>query len=285
MDQAESPHAADADPAGPAAQEAAASLTQEAPAGGSLNRAVLLLRAVARGGDAGAALTELVAWTGLPRSTIHRVLAMLDDTGWVERDARTRRFHLGAEFLGFGIVAAARHPIERQASTELATLAREIGQTIYLTVRAGLDGLCVARHESASPIQTLVLRPGSRVPLGWGAASMAILTALPQSEAAEIVAHNHRRYLEMRAFDEVAFTAAVEAARQRGFATHDGLFARGISGIGVAVRDLGSYPVAAISTAFVSDWLDEAQRLRCASKLTEAARRVAKRLVQAARPH
>jgi DNA-binding IclR family transcriptional regulator len=278
MEQTESPQSLSPDATGAASAEEASS------AGGSLNRAVLLLRAVARGGEAGAALTELVAWTGLPRSTIHRVLAMLDETGWIERDAKTRRFHLGAEFLGFGIVAAARHPIERQAATELATLAREIGQTIYLMVRSGLDGICVARHESASPIQTLVLRPGSRVPLGWGAASMAILTALPESEAAEILRLNQKRYLEMRAFDETALKAAVEAARKRGFASHDGLFARGISGIGVAVKDPSSYPLAAISTAFVSDWLDDEQRLRCASKLAGAAQRIAKRLIEARRP-
>ena len=30
-----------------------------------------------------------VAWTDLPRSTIHRVIAMLLDVAWVERDART----------------------------------------------------------------------------------------------------------------------------------------------------------------------------------------------------
>jgi DNA-binding IclR family transcriptional regulator len=248
-------------------------------AGGSLNRAVLLLRAIAHGGEKGTPLAGLVALTGLPRSTIHRVLAMLDELGWVERDRETRRFHLGAEFLAFGIVASARHAIERQAATDLAALAREIGQTIYLMVRSGLDGVCAARHESPSPIQTLVLKPGSHVPLGWGAGSMAILTALPEAEAAEIVAQNRRRYLAMPQFDEEGFAEAIAAARRRGFASHDGLFSRGLSGIGVPVRDPSSYPVAAISTAFVSDWLDEEQRLRCASRLNEVARHIAKRLV------
>jgi DNA-binding IclR family transcriptional regulator len=272
-------------PTGPqeAGEDGAGRIAAAAPAmsGGSLNRAVLLLRAIARGGETGAALAELVQWTDLPRSTIHRVLAMLGEAGWVERDPHTRRFHLGAEFLAFGITASARHPIERQSATELAVLAHEIGQTIYLIIRSGLDGVCVARQESVSRIQTLVLKPGSQVPLGWGAGSMAILTALPESEAAEIGAHNHKRFVAMPGFDEAAFSDAVAAARKRGFASHDGLFARGISGIGVPVRDASAYPLAAISTAFVSDWLDEAQRLRCASRLNEAARRIAQRLVTA----
>jgi DNA-binding IclR family transcriptional regulator len=266
------------------ASDVSGAATAQQMAAGSLNRAVLLLRAIARGGQAGAALTEIVNWTGLPRSTIHRVLAMLEETGWIERDALTRRFHLGAEFLAFGIAAAARHPIERQAATELAALSREIGQTIYLIVRSGLDGVCTARQESVSPIQTLVLRPGSHVPLGWGAGSMAILTALPEKEAAEIIAHNHRRFAAMPGFDEAAFAKAVAATRERGFASHDGLFTRGISGIGVPVRDQSSYPIAAVSTAFVSDWLDEEQRLRCASRLKETASRIARRLLGPSRP-
>jgi DNA-binding IclR family transcriptional regulator len=263
--------------------EPAAEAVAQALAGGSLNRAVLLLRAIARGGEAGASLTDLVAWTELPRSTIHRVLALLDEAGWVERDAATRRFHLGAEFALFGIVAAARHPIERRAATELAALAREIGQTIYLIVRSGLDGVCAARHESASTIQTLVLKPGSHVPLGWGAGSMAILAALPEAEAGAVIAANKKRYAAMKSFDEASFRKAVAGAREQGFASHDGLFMRGLSGIGVPVRDPSSYPVAAISTAFVSDWLDGEQRLRCAKRLSETAKRVAGQLFEARR--
>lgn len=285
MEDAEPPKAGDGDvdarPTVAALEEAAG--PAQGMAGGSLNRAVLLLRAIAHGGDQGTPLAGLVALTGLPRSTIHRVLAMLDEVGWIERDPQTRRFHLGAEFLAFGIVAGTRHPIERQAATDLATLAREIGQTIYLIVRSGLDGVCAARHESPSPIQTLVLKPGSHVPLGWGAGSMAILAALPEAEASEIIAHNRSRFRAMPRFDEAAFDPVVTAARQRGFASHDGLFSRGISGIGVPVLDSSAYPIAAISTAFVSDWLDEEQRLRCASRLNEVAHHIAKRLVETKR--
>ena len=245
---------------------------------GSLHRAISIVRAIARGSEAGAALTEIVAWTRLPRSTIHRVLAMLIECGWVERDAQTRRFHLGAEFLPFGIVAATRHPIERAAATEIAVLAQEIGQTIYLIVKAGLDGVCAARQESASRIQTLVLKVGSHVPLGWGAGSMALLAALPRAEADEVIERNRARYGEIPTFDPMAFAKAIEDTRGRGFASHDALFTRGIGGIGVAVRDRAGYPVAAISTAFVSDWLDETQRLRCAARLNETAQRIARRL-------
>lgn len=248
---------------------------------GSLHRSVILVRAIARGGEAGAALADLVGWTGLPRPTVHRVLDMLIETGWVERDALTRRFFLGQEMVALGLVAAARHPIERLAATELAQLAQDIGQTVYLSIRAGLDIVCAARQESTARIQTLVLKVGSQVPLGRGAGSMAILAALPEAEAEVVIAANRARYeLETEGFDEAAFRHALDDARVSGFASHDSLFTRGIAGIGVAVRDATGYPVAAISTAFVADWLDEAQRRRCVAKLNAAAERIGSRLIE-----
>ncbi|MBN8944783.1 MAG: IclR family transcriptional regulator [Rhizobiales bacterium] len=249
-------------------------------ASGSLHRSVVLVRAIARGGEAGAALADIVGWTGLPRPTVHRVLDMLIETGWVERDASTRRFYLGQEMVALGLVAAARHPIERLAATELAQLAEDIGQTVYLSVRSGLDIVCAARQESTARIQTLVLKVGSQVPLGRGAGSMAILAALPEAEAEAVIAANRQRYeRETEGFDETAFRGALDAARTAGFASHDSLFTRGIGGIGVAVRDVAGYPIAAISTAFVADWLDEAQRRCCVARLDEAARRIAALLI------
>jgi DNA-binding IclR family transcriptional regulator len=179
-----------------------------------------------------------------------------------------------------GRVAALRYPIELAATTELALLAGEIGQTMYLIVRSGLDGVCLAREESASPIQTLVLKVGTHVPLGWGAGSMAILTALPEDEAARIVASNLPRYTRLPSFSKTAFDKAAQEARRHGFASHDGLFTRGIGGIGVPIIDLSGYPIAAISTAFISLWLDQEKRSYCASKLRAAAARIAARLLE-----
>ncbi|MDP3578036.1 helix-turn-helix domain-containing protein, partial [Methyloversatilis sp.] len=68
----------------------------EAPAG-SLHSARLLVTTIARGSRRGRLMIELVARTGLPRPTIHRVLDTLIDMGWVERDPVTLRFNLGRD--------------------------------------------------------------------------------------------------------------------------------------------------------------------------------------------
>lgn len=256
-----------------------ASATPEGAAG-SLPRAITLVRSIAAAGAAGASLAELVARTSLPRPTIYRVLDVLTEAGWVERDPLTRRFHLGVEIVPLGLAAADRHTMARLATTDLARVASEIGQPVYLIIRSGFDTLCVAREESEAYLQTYLLRVGSRVPFGSGSGGMAMLAALPEAEAEEIVMHNLPRYREQRPFfDEAAFREALASARRRGYTFNRGVFTPSVGGIGVAIRDVTDYPVAAISTAFVVEWTDEAQCLRWAARLREAASRLGRRFL------
>ena len=249
-------------------------------AAGSFARAQILLQAIARAGSDGAGLRDLVAATGLPRPTIHRVLAMLETAGWIERDTVSRHFFLGPELLALGVSAAARHPLSRVAATPLARLAADIAQPVYLVVRSGNDSVCVARDESGRRIQTLVLQVGSREPLGIGAGSMALLAALPEPDMAAFVDANRTRYEQRHGFDAASFLTELANARTRGFAAHDSLFTPGVSGIGVAVTDATGYPLAGISTAFVGDWLPPEERARIVTRIAEAAREITANLLR-----
>lgn len=245
---------------------------------GSLRRAAPLVRAIAEDAAAGASISDLLQRTGLPRPTVYRILDMLAAVGWIERDESTRRYFLGREMIALGAAAAARHPIERLAAPALAQLATEIGQTTYLMVRAGPDAVCVARHESRAAVQALVLKVGGRVPMGRGSSTIAMMATMPEAEAEELIVHNRARYrASAPPVDEAALRRQLAEARRRGFASHDGMFIRGMSGIAVAIRDPSGHPIAGVSTAFVTQWLDEGQRATCARRLAETAAQIAER--------
>lgn len=247
-------------------------------AGGSFARAQLLLRAIAQAGADGASLRDMIRATGLPRPTVHRVLAMLEAAGWVARAPDGVGFQLGLEVLALGAGAAACHPLSAVANAPMARLALAIAQPIYLVVRAGPDSVCVAREESGRRIQTLVLQVGSREPLGIGAGSMALLAALPEDQMQDFIAANRERYRQRPDFDEAAFLAAVERTRARGFAEHDDLFTPGVSGVGVAVRNGRGEAIAGISTAFVGLWLSAEERAGIVPRIRAAADEISARL-------
>lgn len=250
---------------------------------GSLMRAVAILRAVASAGRSGAAISEVVQQTRLPRPTVYRVCQMLQDIGWLERTQTSQRFVLGLEMATIGMTAQLCHPLEELARPFLSRLCQETEQTFYLIVRSGNDSICMARCESDAQIRTLVLEVGARQPLGIGAGSMAILAALPADEIERIISENRERYLHRPSFDEAVFREGLSRARERGYADHIGLFTRGLSGIGVAVRDGSGSPLAAVSTAFISDALDARQQLDCVARMEAGAKELAKRLMLSTR--
>jgi DNA-binding IclR family transcriptional regulator len=251
---------------------------QDVHATGSLVRAVAIVRAVASTGRAGASISDVAQRTRLPRPTVHRVCHMLQDIGWLERDEANRRFVLGLEMATLGMTAQLCHPLEELARPVLSRLSKQTEQTFYLIVRSGNDAICMARCESGAQIRTLVLEVGARQPLGIGAGSMAILAALAPDEIAQVIASNRERYLERATFDEAVFREELSRARERGYAEHDGLFARGLSGIGVAVRERSGLPLAAVSTAFISHSLDAAQQRLCVARMEAGAKEIASRL-------
>ena len=240
-------------------------------AAGSLNRSLILINAIARGSRKGSLLTELVTRTDLPRPTIHRVLDMLIEIGWVVRDEETSRFNLGLDLAALGYSAILRNPIERIASTELATLAEALKQVVYLGVRTGLDMVCIGRYESQSQIMVGRGWVGLRGPLGMSPSCMAIFAKMPTHEVNEIVVANMTRYHRIEGFDESGFHRTLAEAMETGYGTYDNIILdRTTSGFGVAIVDPSGYPIASIGTTYITGWLSDEQKQDCLEKLRQA---------------
>ncbi|WP_018411986.1 IclR family transcriptional regulator [Methyloversatilis thermotolerans] len=246
---------------------------------GSLHRARLLITTIARGSRRGCALTDLVARTGLPRATIHRVLDMLVGMGWVERDPLTQRFNLGRDLAALGYSAISRLPIERVAATELGALAETLGQVVFLNMRSGLDSVCIGRYDPRSEIQVGRGDVGLRTAFGITQSCIAIMSRLPEDEVREIVLINLSRYHRVERYDELKHREAIEHALREGWSCFDGMVLdRSTSGMGVPICDPAGYPVAGIGTTFISAWLDVAARAECRARMEAAAARIAARL-------
>jgi len=246
---------------------------------GSLNRAVILLMTIAQGSRKGSSLQELVAKTNLPRPTIHRVMDMLIDIGWVSRDTESSKFNLSQGLATLGYSAISRYPIERIAHTSLAILANKLDQVVYLGVRSSLDMVCIGRYESESLVQVGKGHVGLRVPFGMSPSCMAMLTRLPEAEVREIVKVNMPRYKEIPGFDDKGFLKALEAAIQNGYSNFDGIVLdHSTSGLGVPILDESGYPIAGIGTTFITSWLNEEKRQNCLMQLKDTAQEIEKLL-------
>ncbi|CAB4604068.1 MAG: helix-turn-helix domain-containing protein [Actinobacteria bacterium] len=118
-------------------------------------------------------LAELVATTGLPRATAHRLAIALEQHGLVRRDG-DGRFMLGTRLLSLGQAAAETWPLATAAAAPLASLRDETGESVQLFVRDGDERVCIAALQSLHGLRTIVPL-GARLPLSAGSAARVLV--------------------------------------------------------------------------------------------------------------
>ena len=113
-------------------------------------------------------LGELVAATGVPRATAHRLAVALESHGLVRRDDEGR-FALGLRLVALGRAAREALPIAAAATPALERLRDETGESAQLYVREDGRRVCVLSLESPHGLRTIV-PVGASLPLGVGSA-------------------------------------------------------------------------------------------------------------------
>jgi len=224
----------------------------------SIRRALLLLRILASAEAAGLGLTEIARAAGLTRPTTHRLLAVLVSEGLIEQRPRTRRY--GTITHDFRAEPpSGNSPLLRAAALPLGRAAEEIGDTVFLTLRDGLETVCVARRLGSYPIQVLVLEVGARRPLGISSAGIAILASLPPNVSRRLLASN-ARHLPLYGLTMDGALAAVAAARANGYALRERGLVAGTRAVSIALARQKGAARAALTVAGISRRL-QASRL------------------------
>ena len=195
----------------------------------------------------GASTTDLGKAAGLARPTAHRLLTSLAAEGLIDRDAKTGRWSLGPELYLLGAGAANRYDITDQARDVVDRLARETGESAFLSARRGDETVCVLSEEGSFPLRSHVLHVGIRFPLGVASAGLAILSHLPAREIDDYFSRVHLESAWGTNHSERSIRARIESTRITGYAVNPALIVEGSWGIGAAVFDRTGRPAWALS--------------------------------------
>jgi DNA-binding IclR family transcriptional regulator len=206
----------------------------------------------------GVRFSDLAASSGLKRATLNRILRVLVEEGAVEQDPASRYYMIGPDVSLFGLARKSRFPVRQLARPGLEQLCRQVGDTVFLSLRTGLDSICIDRLVGDWPLQVLALEIGARRPLGVGVSGVAMLAAMPLQEADRIVATNAHR-LPHYHLDHEQLAERVKIARVRGHAFSPNGIVRSTRAIAIAVLDASGQPAAAISIAGMANRLAAAR--------------------------
>lgn len=215
-------------------------------------RTVAIIKEVAAQNRQGLRLTHLAERLGLETPTAHRILKCLAEERMLRRDPSTRHFHLGPLVFELGLVATPQIDMREVCGPVLRRLADKTGDTVFLTKRSGLDAVCLMRSEGTFPVKTFTLEVGMRRPLGVGAGSLAILSALPTDEIEEVLRENAPRLADFEDGTTAStLMAAVRRTQKNGYAMRDLHGLGGVRTLGILIRAGDGTPFAALSLSAI----------------------------------
>ena len=152
----------------------------------ALRRGVAVLQCFGTG-NASLSNAELSRLTGVPKPTVTRLASTLVALGLLRQDADTEKFSLGAGVLSLAHAFLSGFDMRAAARPHLQRLAEETGGTAYLAVRDGGEMVIIDAFRARTPMLTMSLGVGSRVPLGPSSLGRAYLAGLAEDEAATLV--------------------------------------------------------------------------------------------------
>lgn len=143
-----------------------------------LNRAVDLLAAFTQGPGTTLSLAELARRTGLPKPTLHRLLASLDGLGLVEKTANG--YQLGIRLFELGEHVPRKQRLREAALPFMQDLFEASHDTVHLAVLDGTDVVYLERIRGHKPVN-IASRVGGRLPAYCTGVGKALLAFNPEA--------------------------------------------------------------------------------------------------------
>ncbi|MCU1461686.1 MAG: putative IclR family transcriptional regulator [Acidimicrobiales bacterium] len=212
----------------------------------------------------------------LAPSTVRRLVATLEQHGYLSTDPASGRQRLHLEVVRLASVALATNDLVRAATPVLDALIEEINETLVLSV---LDGTVVMHLSIRQSLSQLSIYPptGRRYNSFEGGASGRVLLAWREpDEVASMLPDSSSwpAYLSGAAITKKAFVASLDKVRSRGYAINEGETDPDLWAVAAPVRDHTGKVVAALSTLARRSGITAERKKRCIESVVAAAGRI-----------
>jgi len=201
---------------------------------GTLSRGLDVLELFA-GGEPQLSQKQISGLLGLPMPTVHRLVAVLAERGWLDRDPITRRLRLGLEMARLVPTLLAGLRLPELARPHLLALAADVQETVNLAILQGAEVVYLA-SETADRLLTSRVPVGMRLPAHCTALGKCLLAQLPEDLArAALEREPYDRHTDRTLTTWTELTADLAAIRDTGVAISEEEYEVGLVSIAVRV--------------------------------------------------
>ncbi len=195
--------------------------------------AVLAALAESRGGQS---LSQLATRTGLPKTTVHRLCRALEEVGYVHVDVATGQRALGPGLLRLAVIG--RRDLRTLLEPHMASLSRELNETVDLAVLDGSQVLFIAQHPAPHRELMAIARVGAHYAAYSMASGKVLLAELSPDELRRRLPRRLEPPLEGKAKTREALLRELDDVRATGVGHEREELRHGICAVAVAIADI-----------------------------------------------
>ncbi len=183
------------------------------------------------------ALPDLVEATGFPKSTVHRLLLLLESERLLAREPDGKHYAAGPRLATLALAALKNSANRAERHAVLRDLVDAVGETCNFTMLDGDEVVYLDRVEARWPLR-LMLAPGSRVPLHCTASGKLFLALMPPARRRRLLAAASLKRLTRNTItDKDRLLRELERIRAEKLGTDDEEFLAGLTAVAVPVLD------------------------------------------------
>jgi len=188
---------------------------------------------------------ELADITGLPRTTVHRIVSSLRDIGLLDQNGRRRGYRLGMKLFHYGSSVLKSLDTPARAHPYLVKLQQLTGEIIHFHMFDGEQMTCVERQEMVAASMTIL----QSAPTYCSSVGKAFLAFQPDALIERIIGEGFHPYTKNTVVSGEQLKAELAQIRQLGYAIDNEEIEPGIRCIGAPVRDGANKVFAAVSVS------------------------------------
>lgn len=212
---------------------------------------------------------ELIAATGLGRTTTRRMLHGLVELDVLRIDATSRRFRLGVSTQAWGASSLRDAPLLKTAIPPMKALVRKSGENVFLVQSQGDHSLCLHLEESHYMPRGFRASVGGSRLMGLSPGGVAMLAHMDANMREAHILRQQKRY-RTRGMSVLQLNQRIQQAEQLGYS----MVAQGdLVGLGCAIRFAGCGN-AALTIIAPAPRMPSSRRSELASMLRDEARRI-----------
>ena len=207
----------------------------------SVERAFSVLAAVAL---APAGITDLSARVNLPKSTVARILATLEELRAVERTVGGG-YRIGVGLIQLAGAADGAGLLQAAVAPHLSALAESLGEAAGFSVPNGYEVHYLAQVESPNPVQVRDYS-GLKLPMHVGPSGLCMMSRWSEAELSDYLARPLQAFTDKTVVEPKRIKRRLTEVRAEGHCWVFEEFAQGLNSVAAPVLDPSGVPLGAI---------------------------------------